>query len=325
MTPSVRLQRCKHGFDATVASNRPVMSPSGFDLVSSFLLAVLVMLATLVMILLTLWLLAFRTAGADRLPPPRMLSGSLSPALPERDFEVPADVEVTDLASPTLANLVAEVDSLSRQVDGADQLGNGARPGTDQGLLAGTGLDDHGVVPASQRWELSFVAPHQAAYARQLDWHGMELGVFGGGFTGLDYASGLSTSPLARHSRDASGESRLYFSWVRRNPLAAYERGLLVEAGIPTKGRQIVKFVPAELEIRLSEIELEYAHSNGVTSRRAIGKTVFRSEPDGAGYRFIVVSQRYKRGARRWSSEPQKTNLSQYMMAFTAQNHRLGP
>ena len=210
--------------------DRYVMRPSDFDLVSSFLLAAMVMLASLVLILLTIW----------------VLSGNA----PELSGRVPL--------------------AMSMSVSSA--------------------------ASAGPQEDLTFLASSQQVYARQLDFHGIEIGAFGGGFSGIDYASQLATRPTARHTEDASLEQRLYFSWVRPSPLASHERQLLRRAGIATGGRQILKFVPRELEIRLAQIELEYAQTHGVSSPEAIAKTVFRSEGDGAEYRFVVVSQRYKRG-----------------------------
>ena len=152
-------------------------------------------------------------------------------------------------------------------------------------------------------------------YARELDFYGIELGAFGGGLAGLDIASKFTAGPEARHIEDPSTERRLYFSWVRPSPLAMYERELLNQAGIVpagrkmivTEGRQILKFLPIELENHLAMMELEYAQSKGVSSVQAIAKTVFRSEPIDAGFRFRVVAQRYKRPSPSLASGAPKT------------------
>ncbi len=298
MTPVIRYEeRYGQGLGARASPDRFVMRPSGFDLVSSFLLAAMVMLGSLVLMLLTIWVLSGNDPGfSGRVPPAMMASSSASAGLQE-DFDVPAAAEVTDLVSPTLANLVAEVESASQQVASGIRSGIVVSRERGDGLMPGPEEQGQGMVPESQRWELTFLASSQQVYARQLDFHGIEIGALGGGFSGIDYASHLATGPTARHTEDARAEQRLYFSWVRPSPLASHERQLLTRAGIATAGRQILKFVPRELEIRLAQIELEYAQTQGVSSPEAIARTVFRSEGDGAECRFVVVNQRYKRGS----------------------------
>ncbi len=138
---------------------------------------------------------------------------------------------------------------------------------------------------------VEFPRGRSEGYARELDFYGIELGVFGGGLPGLDIASKFTAGPAARHLEDPSTERRLYFSWVRPSPLAMYERELLNQAGIVpagrklivTEGRQILKFVPRELEIRLARLNLNMLSHRVFRSPEAIAKTVFRSEGDGAG------------------------------------------
>lgn len=303
MAPGFQLDRCRYGFGVTPTHHRAVMAPSRFDLVSSFLLALLVSLAVWVGLLLMIWLLSGVAARFERPHHVPVASGSPVAAVVEQEFELPDAAEVTDLLSPDLANLMADIQSAAQQVM-AEYPDPGVGGGLFDGKEVGPDPDGDDAFAESERWELTFVASSQRDYAQQLDSHGIELGVFGGGFEGLDYASSLATGPAARNIPDASGEGRLYFSWLRPNPLDGFERGLLAEAGIPFFGRQIVKFIPAELENRLSQLELEYAHSNGFSSSRAIAKTVFRSQPFGDGYRFTVVSQRYKRGASVVSGDP---------------------
>ena len=200
------------------------------------------------------------------------------------------------MVTPTLSELLEQVSEVSSQIAGsAPNAGNTAGGPGVGGTGRRPGIDGGDIIPHHERWELRFRAANRAAYARQLDFHAIELGVFGGGVEGIDIASTLSTAPQARHLADPTVENRLYFSWMRPNPLASYEWELLTRAGITSHGRQIVKFVPLELENALAMMELEYAQSHGVVSVSAIAKTVFQSEPSAGGFRFTVVAQRYKR------------------------------
>jgi hypothetical protein len=79
-----------------------------------------------------------------------------------------------------------------------------------------------------------------------------------------------------------------------------FDRQLLQQASIELPNRQMLKFIPKDLENLLAQIELEYSTSKGHPSVTQIAKTVFESKPDGSGYKFEVVSQRYRksRGGR---------------------------
>ncbi len=275
----------------------PVMQPSRFDLLTSFLLAVLVLVASWVLALLMIWMLAGTEPELPDRQPPLLLASAAAPAGEQADFEVPAAAEVTDLAAPTLANLVADIETFSQNVVQEDGVESTLATASADNRSAGPSEEGRDRVGVRLRWELTFRASGRQDYARQLDFHGIELAAFGGVRPGLDYASQLTVGPWARHAANPRGEQRLYFSWVRPSPLATYERQLLERAGIVSGGRQIVKFIPPELEIRLADLELEYAQSFGVSTPQLIARTVFRSEPMRTGYRFIVASQRYKRGS----------------------------
>ena len=57
----------------------------------------------------------------------------------------------------------------------------------------------------------------------------------------------------------------------------------------------MLKFIPKDLENQLAVIELDYAKSKGHQSVTEIAKTVFENNPDGNGYKFEVISQRYRK------------------------------
>jgi hypothetical protein len=74
-----------------------------------------------------------------------------------------------------------------------------------------------------------------------------------------------------------------------------FDRQLLQQAGVALPGRQMLKFIPQELENQLAHTELEYAQSKGYQSVTQIAKTVFESKPGGDGYQFEVIEQRYRK------------------------------
>lgn len=141
-------------------------------------------------------------------------------------------------------------------------------------------------------WELRFAASDITSYAVQLDHYEIELGCVGKSKL-VDYGSGLSRSPEMRRGK-GSEEKRLYFMWRQEGPLASFDRQLLLRAGIQTEGRQLLKFIPKDLEARLYQAEMQYANSNGHLKDGEIAKTVFESRPASSGFEFVVVEQRYR-------------------------------
>ena len=139
-----------------------------------------------------------------------------------------------------------------------------------------------------------FVGNDVRTYAQQLDFYQIELGVVGGAIQGVDLVNQLSTQPVARRIVDTASEKRLYFIWTHPTPLARFDRLLLSRAGVRLEERQMLKFVPFDLENHLAKIELEYAVSSGYQSVTAIAKTIFESKPAGGQYRFEVIDQRYR-------------------------------
>ncbi|QDT08726.1 hypothetical protein K239x_06680 [Planctomycetes bacterium K23_9] len=274
------------------------MCANGFDLVSSLMMAIVLMLGCLVLVLGTLW--ATRTRLIPDWDSPAAtthVSFATSAATP-LEFEIPAGDEVVALEDPTLKQTLGQIEQQIQTIPLASVAVRSAAKTGIRGSTAGRiGADQaesnaDKTVPRHQRWHLVFKAPHQTAYARQLDVLGIELGAFGGDLPGIDSAGDFALGGTAKHNGKPKTEKRLYFSWAQPSPLARYERSLLIQAGVPVAGRQVVKFIPRELENRLATMELEYAFLHGVASVTEIEKTVFESQRVGQQYRFVVTHQR---------------------------------
>ncbi len=147
-------------------------------------------------------------------------------------------------------------------------------------------------MPRFERWDLKFQAKDIKAYATQLDFFKIELGCIGKSPL-VDYAAGFSGSPQKRSGKGGE-EKRLYFMWRTEGPLVAYDRQLLGSASVQTQGRQMLKFIPKELEDRLAQSEMKYAISKGHSKVKEIAKTVFESQPASSGFEFAVIEQRYR-------------------------------
>lgn len=275
------------------------------DRIASLLMAALVVVGLLVLLLFVVWLTQTFTwtAGDIRIEEERVAGRGDHAEGFERDIEPPGAEDVDDLSEPSLADtleavtdavttVAASLDALDTQAE-LSVVGSARGDSRPPGPL-GEGDD---IVPRFERWELKFQAKGLAAYASQLDFYQIELACVGGGIATVDYATSLSNNPQKHSgtSADENKRSRLYFKWRQAGPLMEFDQQLLQQAGVQTNGRQLLKFIPKELEEQLAQIEMRYANSKGHTTVKEIAKSIFESRSSGGGgYEFVVIEQRYR-------------------------------
>jgi hypothetical protein len=281
---------------------------SWFDQVTSFLAASILLLGSLVFVLLLLWIFSGNSV-LELVAPIQIARGASQQETFEPEFLPPSAEEtvefeelrlqqqllaVTDAASRIAGTPIATLASLDQasQHIGTRELGPNDRPSPND--TADLGL-------RAQRWTLVFKARDVDSYARQLDHYQIELGVMGGGLAGVDYASQLSSpQPLLRHG-EADHEQRLYLLWTYSSPLKQFEqvllqRGRFASGDVVTiTGREVLKFIPPELDQQLAALQLEYAAAKGYSTVEQVAKTVFTSNSRADGYQFQVTQQRYKK------------------------------
>ncbi|TWU34516.1 hypothetical protein [Novipirellula artificiosorum] len=285
---------------------REKLRTSRFDAVTSLFMALILFIGTFVLMMFLIWVFS-------RLEfPPKPIKPIIeNPAGRgenaegfERDFEPPGAEEVEELLEPTLqdtiqavtdaiSNIAASLDTMNTSLSG-DTLGSGRGDSRPPGPM-GEGAD---IVPRGERWRLNFNATSLANYAGQLDFYKIELGAIGGSIQGVDVAGNLAGSPQKRRIVDTENEKRLYFMWTTPSPLMQYDRQLLQKAAIPLPNRQMLKFIPEQLENQLAQIEIEYATAKGHPSITEVAKTIFESKADGNGFKFEVIDQRYRKSRK---------------------------
>lgn len=287
-------------------AEREKLRISRFDIVTSFFMSLILFIGTFTTILFIIWLTSRWSF------PPRPIEPIIenpagrgeNPEGFERDFEPPGAEEVEELMEPTLAEtLEAVTDAVSTvaaSLTTTDSNAVASTQGTGAGDSRPPGPPGEGedIIPRFERWQLNFSARNVGAYAKQLDFYKIELGAIGGSIQGVDIANNLAGSPRKRRVVDASSEKRLYFMWNAPGPLMQFDRQLLGKAGVPLPNRQMLKFIPPELENKLARIELDYAAERGHKSVTEIAKTIFESKASGGGYAFEVISQRYRKPRR---------------------------
>ena len=285
-------------------AERDKLRISRFDIVTSFFMALILFIGAFVAMLFIVWLTS-RFSFAPRPIEPIIENpagrGENAEGF-ERDFEPPGAEEVEELMEPTLQDTIEAVtdavSSVAASLVTSDTNASATTSGTGAGDSRPPGPEGEGedIIPRFERWQLEFTAKGIKPYAQQLDFHKIELGVVGGSIQGVDIASNLAGSPKKSRNPNPETEKRLYFMWTTPSPLMQYDRQLLQQAGISMAGnRSMMKFIPKELENQLAVSELEYAKSKGHQSVTEIAKTVFNNKPDGNGYKFEVISQRYRK------------------------------
>ena len=281
---------------------------SRFDVVTSLFMALILFIGTFVLMLFIIWLTTRWSFPPKAIQPiiENPAGRGENPEGFERDFEPPGAEEVEELMEPTLQDTLEAVTDAVSSVAGAlvttDTQATATTSGTGAGDSRPPGPEGEGedIIPRFERWQLNFTARDIRQYATQLDFYEIELGAIGGSIQGVDVAKNLVGSPQKYRIVDTESEKRLYFMWSTPSPLMEFDRQLLQQAGIPLPNRQMLKFIPKDLENELAQIELDYSKSKGHPSVTEIAKTVFESKPQDGGYRFEVVNQRYRksRGSR---------------------------
>jgi hypothetical protein len=267
---------------------------SAYDRVAGMLIALLVLVGASVLTLLIMRLTSRIFAAQAAVPVVLEQIGDGGGALGDSmEMEAPS-LEETDLEQPELTDTLSAVtDAIAAQAAVLENPAlyaemNQKGGGRGDGRMAGSGGGRPG---RPRQWEFRFPEGNTVdTYARQLDFFGIELGVLMPG-NKVEYAFNLSRGRPDRRTGPADQEKRYYLTW-RRGGLQEADRELLDRAGIAPEGRLILKFVPPELEAQL--LGLERAKAGDDVDR--IAATYFGVLPEGAGFRFYVMDQRYMYG-----------------------------
>jgi len=285
---------------------REKLRTSRFDSVTSLFMALIIFIGTFVSMLFIIWLTSRWSFPPLAIEPiiENPAGRGENPEGFERDFEPPGAEEVEELMEPTLQDTLEAVTDAVSSVAGALATTDTAATATTSGTGAGDSRppgppgEGEDIIPRFERWQLNFTARDVRSYATQLDYFKIELGAIGGSIQGVDIASNLSSRVQKSRIQDTASEKRLYFMWNSPSPLMEFDRQLLSSASIELANRQMLKFIPKDLENQLAVIELEYSTSKGHPSVTEIAKTVFECKSNGGDYAFEVVSQRYRKSRK---------------------------
>lgn len=143
--------------------------------------------------------------------------------------------------------------------------------------------------PVFERWEFQFAQRMTLdAYARLLDFFGIELGVLAPGGKAT-YVFLVSKAKPEISQGAVETDRRCYLIW-RRGELPAADAALIERAGVKTGGRPVLHFLPPEVEAQL--IDLEKRHAGEKASK--IDKTRFGVRTKDDVFEWYVVEQSYR-------------------------------
>ena len=240
------------------------------------------------------------TAGCGKSPAPAAAGGAAgAPTPPQLPPAPPA--HVVSLAAPAatpvdapaslearlgkLASVTSETEAslLSASFDGAAPSSLVVLGGGRQSEVA------RPEIPRHERWEIRFGAGTSIeAYARQMDFFKIELGVIGGQNT-VTYLTNLSNPKPETRRGQAAEDERLYLIW-QRGAIREADEQIATRAGIKAEGKVLAHFLPKSVEDELVRLEDAFAKQLGITK---IGKTVFGIRSSGQdSFRFFVIEQK---------------------------------
>jgi hypothetical protein len=299
---------------ANVAAEERRLHASLYERVSSGLLAAAIAVGAVVSLLLLAWLGNQLLEPARKAVPvewaqvnpdgegggDRRAPGGSQLDIPSDELRVGRDKKTADAAETDIATGVGKaVAEKAAEIVNPDlveptRLGSqGSGGGVGGGIGPGGGWDIGDRKPGLPRhWEIVFPKGNTLdAYARQLDFFGIELGVLRPD-NSIVYAFHLAKpKPDTKVVTDPQkNERRYYLSW-RDGDLRKADRELLARAGIHVEDELVLQFLPRQTEEKLYLLEGSY---RGV-ERKKIDKTRFGIQPTGDGFAFYVLEQTVRR------------------------------
>jgi len=268
-----------------------------YDRTSTLLIALLLMVGLTVLGLLVVFFAnrTFPTIEPIPVVPVEATSANANQGL-ATEPDPPGAEEAPDLAEPQLQDTLDALTSAAstsqallsdETLDAEDEAGKGK--GLGDARMAGPGGD--GVVERVQRWErwkIRFEPESTGEFARWLDFHKIEIGVFGRDNL-VHYAYEVSSDNPKQRAAKPTEEKRGYTS-AADGPMPALTNQLARKADIARYGSTVLLFYPFEVESILWTLEQEYAKGRNVNTIR---ETVFTVTREGGNFSFEVIDQKY--------------------------------
>ena len=200
----------------------------------------------------------------------------------EIEFDEPTFADAIEQVTDTIASQTTLFTNPAQRSDSVLTVGETRGDGSASG--EGTGR-----LGQRRHWEVQFHDQRSlSAYAQQLDYFKIELAVLQPGGNVMYFSRLADPIPGIRQEL-AANEQRYYLTWLRPE-LQAADCELIAKTGISVGEKQIImKFLSAELEQRLAQLEHDAA-GNRLSQLRA---TYFAVRQTGSDYEFYVSRQTF--------------------------------
>jgi hypothetical protein len=295
LQPAPKLGSSKQLVDLPIKINR-------YDRVAGVLISLLFLIGGSVGVMLVVWMTTlFVFAPA---PVPIKLVENIAgrgdhAAGFARDLEAPGEEEMPELQEPQVQTaLEAVTDAVSTVASSMDVFDTTSvttskgKGGLGDSRPPGPLGEGDNIIPRWERWEIRYLSNSINSYAQQLDFFKIELGVAGGKPI-VEYAANFTKGRPDTRQGPSKDEKRLYMTW-KSGTMKQFDQTLLGRAGISTAGRMMMQLYPEDVEDRLAWIEMENAKKQGHSHQKEFLRTVFAVRPQGRGYEFYVVEQRFR-------------------------------
>ena len=260
---------------------------------NAILVAALVMLGFLFAVLFLIWV----TTVIDfsrRVDAPIVISGDdLGEEKPKGeadDAEDPGVEEFPEVETPQLANALEAVSDSISSVQGAlekrsgsaQQMGKGSGFGSREG-----GGGGGGGIPEYKRWIISFSAANPNAYAQQLSFFNIDIGVVSETKQSIKrLADPAGAKRVINSNRKTEGDN-LYFVHKKQRFLA-WDRLLAGQSGIDTDKSLTVQFYPEATRAIIRRVEADELKRVN-KELKDVKNTNLKVVPDGSNYKFEVT------------------------------------
>lgn len=279
-----------------------------YDITTAGLIAAVGFLIATLLTLIAIWLANLRPPNVKLEPLLLAGDGGWEDGSPDETLDVESPEDPTD--DPSLANDQSDVTEImeitepivemaetaaqlvepNEFTDAMDSGNPGSAEGTG-GRPLGSGGPGRGGAKRENRWYVQFAdRGNLQSYAEQLDYFNIELGALFLAENRLVYMKNMSSSrPETREVTTGEDEKRLHMNWQGGDRVEA-DRELFQKAGIDPTGATILHFYPAETELAMARLEIDYAGRQP----QEISKTFFEVRRTGSGFEFYVTSQKLK-------------------------------
>jgi hypothetical protein len=283
----------------------PVLRTTRYDVVSSFLIALVLGLMLLVTVLVILWSTTW-TRRTEEAVPVELLDvtggfedGAIDETLlldtPEDPSTDPSLAEIQDeeiQVEETIENVMEISDAAARQI--TEQLRADAVHTGPTGSAAGDGRRPLGLgggeggVPRANRWFIAFADDTLSTYAAQLQFFGIRLGVRLG--ARIVFLTNVTEETPGSEVVTKGDANWLFFTW-RGGGRRSADLLLFQRAGVDVAVGEIVHVYSARAEQEMARVELEAADGRDVQEIRRTYFTVRGSEQE--GFHFVVTRQAF--------------------------------